>query len=298
VPGSRGVPELARRGQLRVFSKDVKTRATIERISLESFNNSVAPTVVGITAELPANGADIAPAAGSGGNPTSATGPGTRKLRTLIVGAGSAHDFKRWFLEEDAKTLSAGGGISVKTTGNPNEIDPLLDELDVLYLSNNAPFTNSVTRQRVLDFANSGKGLVLVHPALWYNWGDWPEYNRKLCGGGSRGHDRYGEFEVTVTEPDHPLTQGLPAKFTVQDELYWFEPDTNGSAIKVLATAYSATKKKRFPMIFTVEHPRARIVAITLGHDGAVHQLPVWHRLLENAVRWAAAKDAAAAVKP
>jgi len=276
--GSAEVPGILRRGQIRTFSRDVKSRAVIESVSLESFNNSIAPTIMSITAEL-------APEVAS---KMKASGPA---IRTLIVGAGASHDFQRWFLEEDSKTLTKLGDVNVKATGNPNEIKSFLGELDVLYLSNNAPFTNSADRQAVMEFADSGKGLLLVHPGLWYNWKDWPEYNRTLCGGGSRGHDHYDSFEVTVTEPNHPLTRGLPAKFTVKDELYWFEADTNGTPIHVLATAHSPSKNKDFPMIFVIEHPKSRIAGITLGHDGAVHELPAYQQLLENAVRWAARKD-------
>jgi type 1 glutamine amidotransferase len=142
-----------------------------------------------------------------------------------------------------------------------------------------------------MDFADSGKGLLLVHPALWYNWNDWPEYNRVLCGGGSRGHDPLNEFEVTVTEPGHPLMKGVPTKFTVRDELYWFQPDTNGTSIKVLATAHSPSKNKDFPMVFIVEHPKARIVGIALGHDGGAHDVPAYQQLLKNSFQWAARKD-------
>src|SRR5439155_9821791 len=52
VPGSKEAPDLVQRSQLRLFSKEVKGRDVIERISLESFNNSVAPAFVSITAEL------------------------------------------------------------------------------------------------------------------------------------------------------------------------------------------------------------------------------------------------------
>jgi len=210
------------------------------------------------------------------------------------VGAGSSHDFNRWFLEKDSKTLGALDQVKVETTAQPDEVQKFIDELDVLYLSNNAPFTNAANRKRIMDFADSGKGLLLVHPALWYNWNDWPEYNRVLCGGGSRGHDPLNEFEVTVTEPNDPLMRGVPAKFKIRDELYWFQPDTNGTPIKVLATAHSPSRNKDFPMVFIVQHPKARVVAIALGHDGAAHELPAYERLLQNALQWAAGKDPSA----
>jgi uncharacterized protein len=222
VPGSRAVPELARRGQVRVFTKDVHGRQVIERIHLESYENRVAPTFVAITAEL-ADGSDPTSAPESA-SATVAAGP-----RVLIVGAGDAHDFPRWFLEEDSKILEAAGA-RVRATGQPDDARDALDELDVLYLSNNAPFRDPETRRRILEFADRGKGLLLVHAGLWYNWRNWPEYNRVLAGGGSRGHDRYGEFEVTVVDPHHPVMEGVPRQFQIRDELYWFEPNAEGSA--------------------------------------------------------------------
>jgi putative membrane-bound dehydrogenase-like protein len=294
VPGSKGLPQFAKRGQIRTFSKEVDHRDPIESITLESFNNEVAPTVIGITAELALSGE--APAGGAnvfaGGSASAQLPPDAAEkagIRALIIGAGSSHDFNRWFLEKDSQTLARFGQI--QTTSKPDALSEFIKDLNVLYLSNNAPFTNPANRSAIMDFANSGKGLLLVHPALWYNWADWPEFNRVLCGGGSRGHDALAEFEVTITEPNHPLVQGLPAKFKIRDELYWFQTDSQGTPIKVLATAHSPSKNKDFPMIFVVEHPKARIAAIALGHDGAAHELPAYQRLLQNALRWTASKQ-------
>jgi uncharacterized protein len=286
VPGSKGYPGLAKRGQIRVFSKPLDRSDTIERITLESFDNSIAPTVIGMTAEL----ASAADAKTASVDPP-ATGD-DHKIRTLIIGAGSSHDFKRWFLEKDSEILSPIA--RVQTTGTPDAIGEFIKGLDVLYLSNNAPFTNGENRAAIMQFAESGKGLLLVHPALWYNWNDWPEYNRTLAGGGSRGHDGLAEFEVTITQPNHPLVAGLPAKFKVRDELYWFQPDSKGTPIKVLATAHSPSKDKDFPMIWIVEHPKARIAAIALGHDAGSHETEAYQRLLKNALKWAAGRDTGA----
>ncbi len=91
---------------------------------------------------------------------------------------------------------------------------------DVLYLSNNKAFQDEAAKKAVFKHVESGKGLLLGHPALWYNWKDWPEYNKQLCSGGSRGHDRYGTFQVSVTQSDHPVMKGVPDQFTLKDELY------------------------------------------------------------------------------
>ncbi len=53
VPGSKAVPDLMERGQIRWFSRDLKKQAKIQKIVIESFDNQVAPTFVSITAETP-----------------------------------------------------------------------------------------------------------------------------------------------------------------------------------------------------------------------------------------------------
>ena len=68
-----------------------------------------------------------------------------------------------------------------------------------------------------------------------------------------------------------------------------------GTPIKVLATAYSAARNKTYPQVYVVEHPKTRIAAITLGHDGVAHSHPAYQRLLKNAVLWTAREDPAGA---
>jgi hypothetical protein len=57
VPGSTALPnldQLLNNGrQVRQITKSVKGTGTVERLTLESFNNLVAPTFVGITIEMP-----------------------------------------------------------------------------------------------------------------------------------------------------------------------------------------------------------------------------------------------------
>src|ERR1051326_2512549 len=112
-------------------------------------------------------------------------------IHTLIAGGGASHDFARWFNHADSATLADGAKASVNYTDQPSEILPALKNLQVLYLSLNQPVTDPALRKAIFDFADYEKGLLLVHPALWYNWSDWPEYNRVLVGGGARSHDKY-----------------------------------------------------------------------------------------------------------
>lgn len=220
----------------------------------------------------------------------STTASSNKNIRVLIVGGGSSHDFTRWFNIEDSKTLSRDGLATVTYTSNTDSIDYYLPLIDVLYLSNNQPIKTAATRQGIFDFANAGKGLILGHPALWYNWKDWPEYNLQLVSGGSRGHDKYGDFQVEVINTSHPVTKGVQQKFTLKDERYYYLPDAAGPGIEVLANNSVAGSDKIFPSVFVVKHPKARIVGIALGHDAASHELNEYQMLLRNAVEWVSKK--------
>jgi type 1 glutamine amidotransferase len=292
------VPDLVRGGQIRTFSRPLKNPTPIQKITIESFDNAVAPTFVGITAETGEATAEYADASAQSNvrNDGSTAAAASREfkwgtgIKTLIVGGGSSHDFDRWFNKADSAFLSRDGKASVNYTDKPSEIAAALKAIDVLYQSSNQKMADGALRKAIFDFADSGKGLLLVHPGLWYNWADWPEYNRVLCGGGARGHDRYGEFEVKLTDVKHAVTANVPASFQITDECYWFEPDTAGTPIQVLATGFSKQKNKSYPMVWIVQHPKARIVGIALGHDGKAHEHEAYQTLLKNALAWVAGK--------
>lgn len=86
----------------------------------------------------------------------------------------------------------------------------------------------------------------------------------------------------------------VPASFTVEDELYWVNPEAGSipagtTAIDVLAeTSPSARFKRPHPAVWVTHHPTARIVGISIGHDERTHGLDAFKTLLANAVRWAA----------
>jgi type 1 glutamine amidotransferase len=284
VAGSKYVENLiepGQRGQLRWFTMKPSRKDVIHHLTLESYDNTMAPTFLAITAEI-------------GGGQEKGLAPAvapqeTAKLeipasKILIVGGGSSHDFEKWFNKADSKLLNAA------YTANVAQVAPALPEINVLYLSNNQPFPDPATRKGIVDFLDAGKGLILGHAANWYNWKDWPEYNRDIVGGGSRGHEKYQEFEVTINDESSPITAGVPKTFKVKDELYGYVHDPKGAEIKVLATGKSLESGKEWPVVFTVAHPKARIVGITLGHDGAAHDGEPYQKLLKNAAEWAAKK--------
>lgn len=297
VPGSKFVNLLSAH-QVRFFSKPLKRTAAIDRLILESTVGPAAPTLVAITAELAdANAAPLpAPDKPAASNtfkpqfndpvpqpPAKAKGP-----RVLLIGGGSSHDFVKFFGATDKATLAPTVGW-VDFTQNLNGIGPILQNLDVIVLSANQPISEE-TQKLLIDFANSGKGLIALHPGTWYAWANFPRWNKEIVGGGTRGHDALGSYTVKVTKPEHPVMKGVTASFEITDELYNHQTDPAGNPSEVLAESVSPKTGKTFPQVWVVKHPKARIVGITLGHDARAHDLPEFQTLLRNAVKWVSEK--------
>jgi putative heme-binding domain-containing protein len=218
------------------------------------------------------------------------------KVKVLLIGGGSSHNFGEFFGTADSATLRAAG-FSVNYTEDRDQAAAELAGADVAVVSVNRMFFDTPAyRKALFDFAAAGKGIVMLHPGTWYGYASWPELNAKIVGGGARGHDKIAKFSVNAVKPGHPIMKGVPASFEVEDELYYINPEPEkippGTApIEVLAeTSPSVRFKKPHPAVWTTKHERARVVGITLGHDERVHDHPAFKTLLANAVKWAAGK--------
>ena len=207
------------------------------------------------------------------------------RARVLILGGGASHDFSKMYGELDAADLRHDG-FSVKYTESLQDLPDQLRSADVLIQASNQTAPDAATRSAIPQFLARGGGLVAVHAGVWYNWSDWPDYNRLLIGGGTREHDKLGPFVVTVTHPENPVMAGVPAQFSVEDELYHQTIDPAGAPVEVLATAHSTITGESYPSVWVVKGQPGRIVGIALGHDERTHQNPTYRKIIENAVRW------------
>ena len=186
----------------------------------------------------------------------------------------------QFFGGTDVATLKAAG-FSVNYTEDRDQAAAEIGNADVAVISVNRQFFDTPEyRKALFDFAAAGKGLVMLHPGTWYGYANWPELNANIVGGGARGHDRIAKFSVNAVKPDHPVMKGVPASFDVEDELYYMNAEADKippgtSPIEVLAeTSPSVRFKQPHPAVWITQHPTARIVGITLGHDERVHDLP------------------------
>jgi type 1 glutamine amidotransferase len=205
-------------------------------------------------------------------------------LRVALVGSGSSHDFPKFFLGSDAKTLMAAGEMDVAATPNLKEALAFMADADVLVFSGNHNQWGSEEFQSALHrFADSGKGIVLLHAATWSH--PWKGYNDRFVGGRTAGHGK-GEFEVTVKDAKHPVTDKVPETFRIFDENYRFK-FAEEAKYDLLAVNAADQSDGPLPSVWIVKDPKTRIVCITLGHDDKAHDNAAYKTLLTNAVVWA-----------
>lgn len=322
VPGSSYIPELSNRTQLRWITVDVENSGVIEKVVLSSFANAVAPVVAAITADVQGKVSRPAEAAGAPEKPTEAkagpkgqakakkgkgAGPNEPppvpaspvqweegKTKVLIIGGGSAHQFNTFFGDTDSTTLKAAG-FTVHYTEDRDQATTELSNADVAIISVNRSFFDTPAyRKALMDRIEAGKGVIMLHPGTWYGYKGWPELNAQVVGGGARGHDKLGPFQVKTLKADHPIMKGVPASFDVEDELYYINAEGTPEGtlpIEVLAeTSPSQKYSKPHPSVWITKNDKARIVGIALGHDERVHDHAAYQAILTNAVNWVAGK--------
>lgn len=205
--------------------------------------------------------------------------------KITVMGGGGSHNFLKYFGITDGEILNDSGKNTVIYTENSLELGALIQTSDVVLLSNNKPL-DSQTKKSIMASVNEGKmNMLIYHPSTWYNWEDWPEYNKILVGGGSKSHEDLQEFEVEVVKPNHPIMKGVPSKFKIVDELYRWEKDLDAE-IEVLAIGRGIKSGKEYPAVWVVKHPKAKIVGNTLGHDERAHDLKAYQTILKNSLEW------------
>jgi hypothetical protein len=95
----------------------------------------------------------------------------------------------------------------------------------------------------------AGKGAVAMHHAL-AGWAEWPDWHAWLGGQfhyqpGPHGPDSGYRHDVTYEArvvADHPVTRGLPASFSVTDELYLCPIDEAALMPLVRAESFAFTR--------------------------------------------------------
>ena len=252
------------------------------------------------------------------------------KVRVVIIDGQNNH---KWTETTPVlKTILETSGrftVDVATSppkGAPNgamaKFHPDLSEYDVVVSNYNGQKWSKEFNDDLDARLKAGKiGLVIVHAAN-NAFGGWDEYDRMIGMGwrkadyGKRlkfdaagtptvvpagvdlnsGHRYRGPFEVTVRDPEHPVTKGMPGSWLhAQDELYdnMRGPIEN---VHVLATAHQGKSEKgtghHEPMIWTVKYGDGRVFHTPMGHDVTAMECPGFASVIERGTEWAATGEA------
>ncbi|MDA0348922.1 MAG: ThuA domain-containing protein [Verrucomicrobia bacterium] len=104
-----------------------------------------------------------------------------------------------------------------------------LEQYDAIIFNNTThlKFPEESQRQAILDFINSGKGIVGIHAATdnFYEW----EAGAAMMGGQFSGHPwtNDGTYAFKVDDPSHPLNAVFRERgFWHSDEIYQYDPGT------------------------------------------------------------------------
>lgn len=134
----------------------------------------------------------------------------------------------------------------------------------------------------LLNWVASGKGFAGWHSAA-DSFRDCPEF-RAMVGGHFVTHPRYREYQVSVVDPEHPITQGLD-EFMVTDEQYITDYDPRN---QVLASAL--WKGGAMPVAWTKPWGQGRVFWLALGHDAAACRHEMFQTMLVRGALWAAGR--------
>ncbi|MCC6442403.1 MAG: ThuA domain-containing protein [Armatimonadetes bacterium] len=206
------------------------------------------------------------------------------KIKTLVFSGGEIHDYKgngQAILE----ALKGMGELDITYVENDLDalIAPKLDAYDVMVFFNTVGEITDAQKNGLLNWVASGKGFIPIHSGA-DSFHDCPEY-RAMVGGHFITHPHYRDYQVSVADQSHPVTEGL-VEFVVRDEQYILDYDPR---VHVLCAALY--QGKAMPVAWTKGWGSGKVFYLALGHDPAACGHEMFKTLLRRGVLWAAKKE-------
>jgi hypothetical protein len=205
------------------------------------------------------------------------------KIKTLLFMGGQIHDWK-----------GCGEAIAqVLAQDEDFEVTRAEDDLSALEADRIAPYDLVVfyytvgeisdeQKNGLLNHIASGKGYAGVHSAA-DSFRDCPEY-KAMVGGHFVTHPHFREYQVSVVDPEHPITKEL-TEFNVTDEQYIVDYDPR---VHVLCSAL--WKGQAMPVAWTKLWGKGKVFYLALGHNADACRHEMFRLLLARGAKWAAGR--------
>ena len=147
-------------------------------------------------------------------------------------------------------------------------------------------------------FVARGGGIVALH-AAGDNSHTEPWYTKTIIGTKFVGHpggpDQFQPARIVVDQPRHPVMAGVKLPWSPVDEWYSFDANPAAAGMTVLARIDEASYRPgaqlmmgAHPVVWINPTTKGRVVYSALGHSPESYDDPNYHRMLTNAIRWAA----------
>jgi len=207
-------------------------------------------------------------------------------LRTLVVTGGHDYDPDFYTIFQDRPGFTWRHALSNQEAFATD----LRKSVDVLVLYDFSQKLDDAGRARLQAFAESGKGIVVLHHAI-ADYQSWEWWWKEVVGGryvlqaepGYPGSDyKHDQWMEIVPAMNHPIVRDIgPMRFL--DETYrglWLSPDA-----KPLLRTTQATSD---PVVGWISPwSKSRVVYLQPGHDRHTHRHPAYRNLVRNAILWA-----------
>jgi type 1 glutamine amidotransferase len=249
-----------------------------------------------------------------------------KPIRVLLVAGGCCHDYatQTQLLKSGIESrlnavvdIAFNADKTTKATFPVYESDDWANHYDVIVHDEcSAEVTDRPYVGRILKAHRDGKPAVNLHCAMHsYRWDNFREPVAlgadnagwyEMLGLQSTGHGPQSPIEVSIVEPEHPITRGLQPWTTIQEELYnniqvypsatgliagrqWQKPRAKkGEKADANAPATEAQAVVAWTNAYGPN--KTRIFSTTLGHNNETVADPRYLELITRGLLWSIGK--------